>query len=74
MRSISDIDQMLKPIIQNVWGGRSPDFPILLDNTSETIKRFGLDSLGHLVLIDPDGNLRKGDLNTLEERLQEISE
>lgn len=61
LKSIADLDRRLEPIVKHVWGGRPLPFPILLDNTFQTWERFGLPGLGTVLLIDPEGNLVKGD-------------
>jgi thiol-disulfide isomerase/thioredoxin len=71
LKSIADVDRALKPIVTQVWGGKSLPFPILLDPTFKTWERFGLPGLGTVILIDPDGKLVKGDETVLAEKLKE---
>lgn len=71
LKSIVDIDRRLEPIVKHVWGGTPLPFPILLDNTFQTWERFGLPGLGTVLLIDPEGNLVKGDEAVLAEKLKE---
>jgi hypothetical protein len=47
-----------------------PKHRVLLDPTFTTWERFGLPGLGTVILIDPDGNLVKGDETVLAEKLQ----
>jgi len=68
-KSLRDLDQYLRPVVKNVWKGRKLPFPLLLDNTFGTWESYGLDGVGVLLLIDPAGNLVKGDENTLAEKL-----
>lgn len=70
LRSMDDVDRKLAPIVEHVWKGRSPKFPILLDPTFLTWERYGLPGLGTTILIDPDGNLAEGDEATLADRLK----
>jgi hypothetical protein len=44
-------------------------FPALLDPTFQTWERYGLPGLGTVLLIDPEGNLVKGDETVLAEKL-----
>jgi thiol-disulfide isomerase/thioredoxin len=67
--SIAELDRRLEPIIKNAWGGKSIPFPILLDNTFETWRSFGIPGLGLVLLVDPAGNLVEGNLETLAEKL-----
>jgi thiol-disulfide isomerase/thioredoxin len=69
IKSIADLDRKLQPIIDHVWGKPLP-FPVLLDPTFTTWERFGLPGLGTVILIDPDGNLVKGDETLLAAKLK----
>ncbi|HET6327874.1 MAG TPA: TlpA disulfide reductase family protein, partial [Planctomycetaceae bacterium] len=69
IKSIADLDRKLQPIVDHVWGKPLP-FPVLLDPTFTTWERFGLPGLGTVILIDPDGNLVKGDETVLAEKLK----
>ena len=70
LKSISDLDEKLEPIIKHVWKKPLP-FPVLLDSTFTTWERFGLPGLGTVILIDPDGKLVEGDETVLAEKLKE---
>lgn len=67
--TLKDLDKELEAVIKSVWGGKPLPFPVLLDNTFQTSESYGLDRVGVLLLIDPEGNLVKGDENTLAEKL-----
>jgi hypothetical protein len=71
LKSMADVDRALAPIVKHVWNGKTLPFPILLDPTFETWQRFGIPGLGAVILIDPNGNLVRGDETTLAERLKE---
>ena len=60
IKSIADLDRRLQPIVDHVWQKPLP-FPILLDPTFTTWERYGLPGLGTRILVDPQGNLVKGD-------------
>ena len=63
-----------KGIIEKVWKKDLP-FPVLLDASGKTIKRWGISAYPTLVLIDPEGNLVKGGgERMLEQKLKEASE
>jgi hypothetical protein len=66
IQSIRDLHAALKPIETHVWKGKTIPFPIVLDSTFQTWERFGLDGLGTVILIDPEGKLVEGDESTLE--------
>jgi hypothetical protein len=70
LKSLADVDKALEPIIKHVWGGKPLPFPVMLDPTFKTWERFGLTGLGEVLLIDPDGNLVKGDETVLAEKLK----
>lgn len=58
--SFSVLDADMETAKKKYWKGRDLPFPILLDSTGDTIKELGVDSYPTLLLIDPDGNLRRG--------------
>ena len=68
-QTLNELDEKLKPIVQNVWDNKTIPFPIVLDTTFKSWENFGIPGLGTAVLIDPDGNLYEGDLETLREIL-----
>ncbi len=71
LNSLEDLDRALRPIVTEVWGGRTIPFPILLDNTFKTWESFGLLGLNTVLLIDPEGNLVEGDLAVLEQKIEQ---
>lgn len=70
LKSLADMDRQLRPIVKNVWGGKTIPFPILLDSSFRTWESFGLNGLGTELLIDPDGKLVEGELSVLAEKLK----
>ena len=71
-KTFAELDAKMKPIVEKTWGGRELPFPILLDATGESLRRFSIKALGTHVLIDPSGRVVQSDgLKTLEARLQE---
>jgi hypothetical protein len=52
-----------------VWGGRAIPFPIVLDNTFSNWERYAIQGLGDYLLIDPEGRMVRGDLETLQQIL-----
>lgn len=71
-KSFAELDPKLRRIVEKRWGGRQLPFPILLDATGESLRRFSIKALGTHVLIDPEGRVVKADgLRTLEARLKE---
>jgi hypothetical protein len=73
LQSIADLDRALAPIVKNVWNGKTLPFPVLLDPTFETMKRYGVLGYGTLLLIDPQGKLVEGDEKTLAKLLKQPS-
>lgn len=68
--SLAELEESLKPVIDRVWDGEPLPFPVLLDTTFRNYESFGLEGVGELLLINPQGRLVKGDLQTLAEKLQ----
>ncbi len=65
MQTMADFDRELKPVLKAVWHGKELPFPVLLDNTSQSMENFGTALYGVTVLIDPAGRLVQGDESTL---------
>ncbi len=59
MQTMADFDRMLQPIKKGVWHGKELPFPVLLDNTSQSMENFGVDLYGITLLMDPTGALSK---------------
>lgn len=59
-KTLEELDEKLKPIIRDKWGGKELPFPILLDASGETIKALGVRGFPTVILIDPEGRLVKG--------------
>jgi thiol-disulfide isomerase/thioredoxin len=69
LKSIADVDRKLVPYVRYVWEGKTLPFPVLLDSTFETWQRYGIEGMGQVLLIDPEGRLVKGDETVLAEKL-----
>jgi thiol-disulfide isomerase/thioredoxin len=52
------------------WSGKPLPFPVLLDRTGETIKSWGIVGYPTTAIIDPKGELMRGDLDTLLEAIK----
>jgi thiol-disulfide isomerase/thioredoxin len=65
MQTMADFDRKLKPVLKAVWHGKELPFPVLLDNTSQSMENFGVELYGATVLIDSTGRLVQGDESTL---------
>ena len=58
VKTLPELRQKLKPIIQGPWKGQSLPFPILLDATEQTHRtNWGIRAYPTVVLIDPEGRL-----------------
>lgn len=74
-KTLKELDQKLEPVIEEKWGGEELPFPILMDETGTTIKRYGISAFPTVILIDPEGNLVKGGgERMLEDILKKMSE
>jgi thiol-disulfide isomerase/thioredoxin len=69
LKSMADVDRSLEPFVKHVWEGKTLPFPVLLDPSFETWQRYGLEGMGQVMLIDPEGRLIKGDETVLAEKL-----
>ena len=65
IRTVMDLDRNLQPIIKHTWAGQALPFPILIDPSFRTWESWGLRGLGDQVLINPEGKIVAGDLETL---------
>ena len=55
IKNFEDLDEKLEPIRSNSWYGQSLPFPVLLDATGVTEKKYDLGSKLTTILIDPNG-------------------
>ncbi|MFN7289411.1 MAG: hypothetical protein ACK5T6_02395, partial [Pirellula sp.] len=67
--NVASLERELEPIKKNVWGGKGISFPIVIDNTVANWERYAIRGLGDYLLIDPDGRVTRGDLDTLQKIL-----
>jgi AhpC/TSA family len=76
LKSIPELETRLEPVKTAVWGGKDLPFAVLLDNTFQTYVWYGLEGSGvsNTLLIDPEGILVKGDLQTLAATLDRLNE
>ena len=58
--SVLRIDEKLADTVRKKWKGRELPFPILLDASGDTIKKWGIRAFPTVVLIHPQGKLIKG--------------
>ena len=72
VKSMDEVNRRLAPIIKYAWDGKDIPFPILLDPTFETWRRYGIPGLGVLLVIDPDGNLVEGDESVVAGALSKL--
>ena len=59
-KTFAELDEKLKPVIEQRWQGKSLPFPILLDASGATVKRYGIQGYPTLILVDPEGRVVKG--------------
>ena len=58
-KTFTELDQQIVGIRDKAWAGRDLPFPILMDATGETVKRYGINSYPTMILIDPQGKIVK---------------
>ena len=56
-KSFAEVDEKVKPIVRDIWGGRMMPFPILLDADGTIQKTFGVQHWPTTILFDPEGKL-----------------
>ncbi len=70
-KTFEELDEKLKPVIEKKGKGEGLPFPILLDKSGATVKKYGIQGFPTLVLIDPEGLVVKGGSEAmLEEKLK----
>ncbi|MBL8880636.1 MAG: TlpA family protein disulfide reductase [Phycisphaerales bacterium] len=76
-KSLADLDEKLKKVEERSWGGKKLPFPIILDNSGQTLRAYGVQGFPTLVVIDPDGKVamsevgaRGGSEKFVEEQLK----
>jgi hypothetical protein len=71
VKTMRELENYLEPVKNNVWSGKDLPFPVLLDTTFQTYERLGLEgsTASNLLLVNPEGKLVEGNLQTLERML-----
>lgn len=70
-KTFEELDRKTKVVQEKVWKQPLP-FPVLLDASGGTTKRWGVHAFPTTVLIDPEGRLvRGGSEKMLEQKLAE---
>ena len=59
--TFEELDAAMEPKIREAWDGRELPFPVLLDATRQTYRRYSVRALGTRTLIDPHGRVVRGD-------------
>ncbi|MHC5011677.1 MAG: hypothetical protein ACYTG6_12145 [Planctomycetota bacterium] len=67
VEDLVDLDERMTDIVEDEWGGRELPFPTLLDSTGLTFRNFSVRTLGTAVLIDPEGNVVRGNAEEILE-------
>ncbi|MEZ5964243.1 MAG: TlpA disulfide reductase family protein [Planctomycetota bacterium] len=69
-KSFAELDPHMEKLKAEHWHGRDLPFPILLDATGKTIRKFGVHAFPTQILIDPEGKLvGQGSLNGFRDLL-----
>jgi thiol-disulfide isomerase/thioredoxin len=66
--TVEELREKLGSLEKQKWGKPLP-FPVLLDRTGEIIKTWGISAYPTTAIINPDGALMRGDLETLASKL-----
>ncbi len=56
-KTFSELDEKVKPVVDETWAGRMMPFPILLDGDGKIQETFGVTHWPTTLLFDPDGKL-----------------
>lgn len=74
LKTIEQFETAAKPFVAKHWGGKLPEFPILIDPGGKTRASYGVQGVPLLLLVDPEGRLVNVEtqpvLTYLEARLQ----
>jgi hypothetical protein len=69
-KSFEELDPKMEALKKEHWQGRDLPFPILLDASGATIRRYGVRVFPTQILIDPEGRLvGHGDIELLRSKL-----
>jgi hypothetical protein len=69
-KTFAELDPKLVDIKAKYWKGRDLPFPVLLDSTGETIKRYGINAFPTTILINPEGLVvGEGDIRDVLKKL-----
>ena len=68
--TLAEYDPLAAKIADEVWNGKPLPFPQIIDGEGRTTGVYGIQSWPTVLLIDPDGNLVKGDETTLLKKLK----
>jgi cytochrome c-type biogenesis protein len=66
--TVEELKEILGSLEKQVWGKPLP-FPVLLDRTGDIIETWGISAYPTTEIINPDGVLMRGDLQTLASKL-----
>jgi hypothetical protein len=69
--TLAELEAQLESVARRDWQGRTLPFPVLIDPSGETTRRYGVRSVPATYLIDPQGRLVAGDLDALALALAE---
>lgn len=69
LETTAALEDRLEPFVKHLWDGKPLPFPVIVDSSHQTWKNFGLSELGSTVLIDPNGILVDGGIETLAKLL-----
>lgn len=68
LKTMADLDRELAPVVKAIWHGKQIPFPVVLDNTLQSVANFG--QTASKLLFNPEGKLVPGDEKTLAEKLK----
>ncbi len=70
-KTFEELDEKCKAPKEKYWDGKDLPFPILLDATGETIKKYDISAFPTMILFDPEGRLvGYASLDSLKEALE----
>ena len=68
--TVEELKEKMTGLEKDKWSGTPLPFPVLLDRTGETIKSWGTVGYPTTAIIDPNGFLKRGDIDTLLEAIE----
>jgi hypothetical protein len=72
VKTFKDLDSQTKQYVDGIWKGPLP-FPVAIDSSGDTQRKWGIASFPNILLVDPSGTLvRGGNIEMFERELEKM--